>query len=180
MSLGSNAYVCGWCGERQASSLGFIGVVPVDPNNRQKGGTNEVIHICSHCGHPTAFFEGKQYPAPRLGKEIAKLPPKVAAVYNEIRDCTAAGAYLSCVGACRVLLMHIAKEQANVTAASFKQAIEAIEAAGYITAKMAPWVHKIRDKGNDINHDLIIPKKEEAEEMVKLVETLLVVIYELT
>src|SRR5437660_1240454 len=92
-SFGSKSFVCGFCGNLIASSLGY--------QNDQA--PNFKIFICSHCVKPTFFEADRQLPGVAPGNSVAHLPVDIEALYTEARNCVAASCYTAAVLVCRKL-----------------------------------------------------------------------------
>jgi hypothetical protein len=99
--IGTRRFVCGHCGESIASQSGY---------NSQEAQT---IFICHSCNQPTYFArDGKQVPGYAYGNSVKDIPDaSVNNLYEEARNCTAAGAHTASVLCCRKLLMNIAVQK---------------------------------------------------------------------
>src|SRR5687768_12450600 len=97
-TLGSKSFVCGFCGNLIASSLGY--------QNDQAAQFK--IFVCPHCVKPTFFDDDRPLPGVATGNSVAHLPVDIEAVYTEARNCVAASCYTAAVLVCRKLLMNIA------------------------------------------------------------------------
>ncbi len=171
--LQSRRYTCGHCNSSIASDHGFSGSMGAKPQEER------FIYICSHCSRPTYFDKGsKQIPEPGFGNSVDHLPPTVAAVYNEARNCMKVGAYTSAVMSCRKLLMHIAVEKGAKPGASFASYVNYLTENHYVPPNSKHWIDQIRGKGNEANHEIVIMKRDEAELLIEFLEMLLKFIYE--
>jgi hypothetical protein len=168
----SQAYDCGHCGNRVASSSGYYAT--------QGPGTPmlEILCVCPHCGRVTGFRGGIQLPGVRPGASVLDVPTDVEKTYNEARDCMAVAAYTAATMLCRKILMHIAVEEKANDNLSFKQYVDYLVANNYVPPKGRGWVDKIRNKGNEVNHELTFASQEEAKELLGFVEMLLRFNYE--
>jgi hypothetical protein len=107
------------------------------------------------------------------------------AVWNEARDCLAVGANTAAVMLCRKLLFHIAvshglsAKDAKDRAPTFVQAVDKLEEEGLFTARMRPWVDRIKDVGNDANHEISAVPAEVALDVATFTEQLLRLTYEM-
>lgn len=116
-------------------------------------------------------------PAGVVGTELA--------VWSEVRTCLGAGAYTSAVMLCRKLLFHIAvahglpPKDAKDRAPSFAAAVEHLETEGLVTRKMRPWVDRIKDVGNDANHEITPVDQSSALDVATFTEQLLRLTYEM-
>lgn len=164
--IGSREYICGYCGNVVASDKGFF------VNSDYK------IHICPHCSNPTYFSPSTQVPGVATGNEVAHLPADIEALYRESRNCVAIGSYTSSVLSCRKLLMNIAVSQGAEEGNSFFHYVDYLVNQGYVPPNGRGWVDHIRKKGNEANHEILLMRKEDAEELILFSEMLLKFIYE--
>jgi len=105
-NVGSQSYVCGYCGNTVASGLGYRNVTAAPAKTIGK------ILLCSHCSEPTYFpKDAKQIPGVAPGNEVKALPPDVDSLYREARNCVAVSAHTGSVLLSRKLLMNIAVAQ---------------------------------------------------------------------
>lgn len=163
-------YICGYCGKHTGPKEGFI----------YTHNSNIKLYICTNCDKPTFFDYTKQYPGPIYGTEIEHLPKGVEELYNQARDCMASGAYTSAVLTCRKILLHIAHAQGatDKQASNPFSAIEYLAEKGYVPPNSKDWVHHIRLKGNEANHEIVIMTRQEAQLLLNFLEMLLRFIYE--
>jgi hypothetical protein len=86
---------------------------------------------------------------------------------------------------CRKLLFHIAvgngllPKNDKDRAPSFYAAVEHLQDQQIITVKMRPWVDRIKDIGNDANHELTPISAEQANDVATFTLQLLVLAYEM-
>lgn len=105
--------------------------------------------------------------------------------WNEVRACLSAGAYTAALMMCRKLLFHIAvahglpAKNAKDRAPTFQEALDHLETEGVVTKLMLPWVAKIKDLGNDANHELPTMSKAEALDIAEFTRQLIRLAYEL-
>ncbi len=171
-TLEARSYTCAYCGALVVSENGF--------GEEEPGGGvggSHLIYICPN-GHPTYFDHGEQIPAPAFGDEVAALPPDVKVLYNEARVCMMVNAHTAAVMACRKLLMNVAVEKGAPEGESYKQYVDYLDNQGYVPPGSKDWVDRIRDKGNDANHEIVAMSRSDAEELITFVEMLLKIIYE--
>ena len=82
------------------------------------------------------------------------------AAWDEALGCLSVGANTAAVMMCRKLLFHIAvshglpEKDDKGRAPNFATALEHLEEEGVITRHMRPWVTKIKDVGNEANHEI--------------------------
>jgi len=142
---------------------------------------------CVNC-YKGAMLDGATgvvYPPIRPLSEPLGLPAIDAAIWNEVRSCLGVGAYAAAVMLCRKLLFHIAvahglpEKKANDRAPSFYEAVDHLQAEGLITPKMRPWVDRIKDVGNDANHEVSPISQQVAGDVAVFTEQLLKLAYEM-
>lgn len=86
---------------------------------------------------------------------------------------------------CRKMLFHLAvtnglpAKSANNHAPNFAQAVKHLEAEGIITIRMRPWVDRIRDIGNDANHEVEAISPVQAMDVARFTEQLLRLSFEM-
>src|SRR4051794_35803401 len=91
-SLSAKSFTCGWCDHLVAPRAGYSGH----------------IYICPLCNYPTFFGPPGQVPGPAYGAVVEHVPPEVAVVYDEARECMTVNAYTAASLLLRKLLMHLA------------------------------------------------------------------------
>lgn len=176
-------YQCGFCGNRVGPSLRYQGGAGgISEDGKNLPGKNVDIFICPVCSLPTFFdYDRKQIPAVRLGAEITQVPTDgLKQLYDEARDCTAAGAYTACVMVCRKILMNLAVREGAQEGESFVSYVTYLGDQGYVPPKGKAWIDKIRRRGNDANHQIALMSADDAAEVLKFVEALLRYNFELT
>ena len=167
-SFGSRSFVCGFCGNLIASSLGY----------RNDQAPSYTIFICSHCVKPTFFDGDRQLPGVAPGNSVGHLPVDIEALYSEARNCVAASCYTAAVLVCRKLLMNIAVAQGATAGETFVKYVEYLAAQGYVPPNGRGWVDHIRKKGNEANHEIALMSKTDADELILFIEMLLKFMYE--
>lgn len=171
-TISSRTYVCGYCGVQVGSAHGYF-------SNQHRPNLN--IFICTNCGHPTFIdgVDGKQTPGPMIGKDIDKLPSDIATLYNEIRDSIKNGNDTSAVLLARKLIMHLAVDKAGATEGEkFVQYVDHLKKSGYVPPSSDSWLTKIKNAGNEKNHELKLATSDEAIIHQKFIELLLSFMYE--
>jgi hypothetical protein len=136
------------------------------------------IAICPNCNMPTFLDEEGQVPGVPFGEAVPHLPDDVDMLYNEVRHCMEVNAYTPAVLACRKLLMHIAVEKGALQGESYQKYVDYLATKAYVPPDSKDWVDAIRQKGNDANHEIVVMKQDDAEELLSFIEMLLKVIYE--
>lgn len=172
-TLGSRSYTCGYCGKPLASEKGYFASV-------EGWASNAYIYICHHCYRPTFFDkDGNQTPGFKYGNDVLDIDDEgVRELYNEARACFSANSFTAVILCCRKLLMHIAVSKGDTPGKDFIDYVEFLSAKNYIPPDAKEWVDHIRKKGNEANHEIVIMKKQDAEDLLSFIETLLRIIYE--
>lgn len=172
-TLPSRRYVCGYCSGDITSNLGYKAL--------HSGNTSIVsayIYLCHNCGGSSYFEGSKQIPGAKLGSAIDHLPQNIAALHDEIRDATAAGANTAAVLAARKLLMHIAVECGADEGKKFVEYVDYLVDNHYAPPNSKVWVDKIRAVGNEANHEIKVMGTDEASSILRFIEMLLRFNYE--
>ncbi|WP_084459274.1 DUF4145 domain-containing protein [Mycolicibacterium houstonense] len=105
--------------------------------------------------------------------------------WQEVRRCLSVGATTAAVMMCRKLLFHVAVEHglpdkdSRGRAPTFVEALNHLEVSGVITTRMRPWVERIKDVGNEANHDLAAVSATEANDVATFTRQLINLAYEL-
>jgi hypothetical protein len=113
------------------------------------------------------------------------IPPLELSVWKEIRECLSVGASTAAVMLCRKLLLHIAithgldPKTDKYQSPTFYAAVEHLQASGLITPKMRKWVDRIKDVGNEANHELMPISLELAMDVSIFTEQLLRLTFEM-
>ncbi len=113
-----------------------------------------------------------------LGRNIDNLTENVEKLYKEIRSASTTEAYSLVVAGGRKLLMHIAVGLGAEENKNFVEYVTYLQKANYTPPNSRDWVGKIKEMGNEVNHQLIISSRENAETMLKFLELLMVFNYE--
>ncbi|MBI3896273.1 MAG: DUF4145 domain-containing protein [Acidobacteria bacterium] len=167
-------YTCGYsdCSREVGSDKGW--------EFHQSSNSQRIAHIyiCPVCCRPTFFDSVNQIPGTQLGTNIEHLPKEISQLYSEVRKSTSQGAYTAAVLSCRKLLMHIAVEQGAQSNGSFVDYVDYLVDNHFAPPKSQPWVDRIRQKGNEANHEIKIMVKSDAQEIMTFLEMLLKFIYE--
>ena len=171
--LKSKSYVCGHCGNSLASEKGWIAAQDIDRGSAH-------LYICHHCNRPTFFDTSeKQTPGVIFGGDVQDVDNEfVRNLYIEARNCTSKNAFTASVLCCRKLLMHIAVSKGAKEGESFLSYVEYLSNNNFIPPDAKGWVDHIRTKGNEANHEIVIMKKEDAEDLISFIEMILRLVYE--
>lgn len=147
--------------------------------SRNNLGGRTYIYICPDCTQPTYFTEGKQHPGPLLGRSIKNLPDDISQIYTEMRRSSSEGNFTAVQLLGRKLIMHLSVDVASSKGGQkFAQYIDELKIAGYISPKAEWYVKRIKDIGNDTNHEIILGTSQEAETIINFTEMLLLHMYE--
>lgn len=140
---------------------------------------------CAACGGGAVASGDEVHPAPRPFAPVEGLPEEDARIWDEARTCFGAAAYTAAVMLCRKLLFHIAVDKglaasnARGRAPGFQECVNHLESEGVITKTMLGWVDRIKDVGNDANHEVTPVAKADAEAVGAFTQQLLTLAYAL-
>jgi len=148
--ISRQSYTCGYCGKDVAPNHAYY--------TEHARGAPASIYICPHCQCPTFFgADKKQTPGVRTGREVGGITDEgVRLLYDEARDCAAAGCHTAAVLVCRKLLMHIATAHGAGEGLKFIEYVDYLRAKGFIPPNGDKWVDKIRTSGNEATHEIRI------------------------
>ena len=176
-ALQNRRFVCGFCGDRVSSDRGYGVHINQDASGGQRNSGG--VYICPNCEGPDFFPPyGEQLPSPPLGRSVTEVPQDLNKLYEEARSCTTQGSYTAAVLACRKILMHIAVDKGANDDLSFAKYVDHLAANGYVPPDGKNWVDHIRKKGNEANHEIVLMKREDADDLLTFTEMLLRFIYE--
>lgn len=169
VSLNPVSFICGFCGDKVASAVGY--------NHSQ---VSARIYICTNCGCPSFFYEGNQFPGPLLGRDIQNLPQDISEIYREIRDSVKNADYTAAQLLGRKLIMHLAVSVAKAKEGeNFTDYVLHLKGSGYIPPNATNALEYLKNLGNEKNHEIKIGTREEAEKIMRFIETLLIFMFEL-
>jgi len=168
IELLSKSYVCGHCGEKVCSQIGY----------KHHSDPNSHIYICHFCGKPTYFSSEEQVPGPLIGADVRNVPDDIDGLYKEARLSFSVNAFTASIMACRKIIMHIAVSKTATTGLSFQQYVDFLNEKHFIPPDGKEWVDHIRRKGNEANHEIVIMQKDDAEDLIVFIEMLLKLIFE--
>ena len=172
-----NAYTeqdCANCDSRQSL------VVAIDTHN----GTRWLRCVACRTGM-VRYGNLATHPAARPLRVPAGVPEDVVRAWNEARDCLSVGANTAAVMICRKVLFHLAVEHGlppkndRDRAPTFIECVDHLQDEGIFTARMRSWVDRIKDIGNEANHDLTAISAEAATDVATFTQQLLVLAFEL-
>lgn len=172
----AHKYVCGHCGTFGQSDHAFFGNFFLDDHDMK---SKAYVYICAYCTKPTFFdFDSNQVPGPLYGNSVDHTPSDIERVYNEARRCLTISAHTASVMLSRKLLMNISVSKGAKEGLSFMEYVEFLASNNYIPPDGKDWVHHIRMKGNESNHQILPTDIKDAELLLNFSEMLLRFIYE--
>jgi hypothetical protein len=123
--------------------------------------------------------DGTQFPGVAYGTEVDHLPDDVQRLYDEARNSMSVNAFTAAVMTCRKVLMNVAVSEGAKPGKSFATYVKWLADEGYVPAKGKKWVERIREKGNEANHEIPDIGRTDAEDVLSFTEMLLKVNYEM-
>lgn len=168
-SLESKQFICGYCGKDVGAHMGY----------RHSRDHHAKSYLCPNCGLPTLFYGEYQSPGPLIGREILGLPEDIKSVYKEMRSTIKNDDYTSTALLGRKLIMHIAVEAGAKEGDNFKSYIDFLAQKHYVPPKADRLLEFVRGLGNEKNHEIKLGTAEEAQKIIKFIESLLYFVYEL-
>ncbi len=167
-NIKSKKFICWNCNNMVASQYGYM----------TKNGLSH-IYICPHCRAPHVEDENNvEIPGVLPGKSIQRLPKEIETVYEETRNCIAAGAYTATVMILRKILMNLAVEEGAKEGDSFAHYVDYLCENGFVHRRQHEQAKRIQRLGNDVNHKIESRTKEDALELLNLVQLILINNYE--
>jgi hypothetical protein len=171
-----NAYATGECPFCEAHQFGVVAVTT----------SGDVLWgRCVACGKGIVANDGVIAPTTLPLREPAGLPEVEKRVWQEVRQCLSVGAYAAAVMLCRKLLFHIAVTNGLAAkndrgwAPNFTECTDHLLSVGLITARMRPWVNRIKDVGNEANHEIVPITEEQASDVSMFSQKLLELAFEM-
>ena len=173
MTLASQNYICGYCGNPLASEKGYSA-------QHSHTGQRRFVFICHQCEKATFFDElGKQTPGTLYGGDVKNIDDeKINMLYSEARRSFSTNSFTAVVLCCRKILMHIAVSKGAPENKNFIEYVEYLSNKNYIPPDAKWWVDYIRTKGNEANHEIAIMIEDDAKNLLSFIEMLLKIIYE--
>ena len=169
--LQSKKFICWNCGNVVASVIGYRALY----DSYYK----DAIYICPHCKAPHIVDHmNQEIPAALPGNPIKNLPETINRVYEEARSCIAAGAYTATVMILRKILMNLAVEEGAKEGDSFAHYVDYLCENGFVHRRQHEQAKRIQRLGNDANHKIESRTKEDALELLNLVQLILINNYE--
>jgi Domain of unknown function (DUF4145) len=173
---------CGNCGADQMIVVGITNsAVPNDGYMKP--------HVqwlrCIRCFHGVVVNGEQISPAVMPLDNPDGVPKDDLAAWQEVRGCLSVGAHTAAVMMCRKLLFHVAvahglsEKNEKDKAPTFAEALNHLESEGVFTKSMRPWVARIKDVGNEANHELSGVTQAQALDIAKFTQYLMKLAYEL-
>lgn len=140
---------------------------------------------CVSCRRPYVVNNGELRPSSKPLSIPTGLVGVELDAWKEARECLGVGAYTAAVMMCRKILFHMAvREQmppknSKGKAPTFVEVVKHLEDSGIFTARMRPWVDRIKDVGNEANHEIVPVSREAAMDVARFTEQLLRLAYEM-
>ncbi len=140
---------------------------------------------CVTCNHGYVVNDGTLSPSTLPLKIPEGLPDLELSVWKEVRECLGVKASTAAVMLCRKILLHIAithglsPKTSEDKSPSFYSAVEFLQNQNLITLKMRPWVDRIKDVGNEANHELAPISMYVALDVARFTEQLLELTFEM-
>lgn len=169
----STPYICPFCKKEVASQYGYY--FRIDSHHFD---FNRKIVICPHCNNPTYFNYSDRYPGETHGPDVKKLSVVVQNAYNEARVCFSNNSFTACAMMCRKIIMNVSVGEGAKEGESFISYIDFIKNNNLIGKKSNYRLDKIRQSGNDANHQIREISKEEARELLDITSFLLITLFE--
>jgi len=174
--------ICGHCGHNVAMQMFSSTTYGKHiPGTGTKIEFEYKIGWCSLCGKPSLYDVNakKWLPQSKPYDDVKFLPPDIQSLYDELRNAYAANAFSCSIMASRKLIMHIAVNLGAAPGDNFKNYVNFLDKNNYTPKNASGWIDKIRDAGNEQNHELIIASKDDTDRILKFVQALLKIVYEL-
>ncbi len=163
---------CGFCSKEVGSHIGYAG------RTRADAPPVAFVRICPRCSLPSLFLAGDELvPCALLGDPTPHAPPDITALYEEARRAAAARSYTGAVLLCRKILLHIGAELGAPEGSSFAQALVYLAGIGYVPPNGRGWVDRIRTRGNEATHEIVVMTRGDAEGLLLFVWSLLHFVY---
>ncbi|MCS6562424.1 MULTISPECIES: DUF4145 domain-containing protein [Curtobacterium] len=140
---------------------------------------------CANCGFGVVRNSYAFSPSTPPLRTPDGLPELEREAWAEVRNTLAVGANTAAVMLCRKMILHVAIA-AGLTATapngqgpSFGRSVGFLQDEGFITPPLRTWVDRIRDVGNEANHELPGIEASVALDVAEFTLQLLVLMYEL-
>lgn len=139
------------------------------------------IGYCSFCGNPSIFDMTRNLWIPQAKPltKINHLPGDISSLYEEIRNSYSVGALSCTIMASRKMIMHVAVECGADVGKSFLFYVNYLNDNNYLPKHSNEWLDKIRDAGNEQNHEIAPATREDTDRILAFISSLLKIVYEL-
>lgn len=170
----AEAWVVGSCPNCTGSQMGVVA-----------HGVGKRWLRCVQCGTAQVDNDGALAPGAMPLRNPAGVTGVELAAWQEARECLAVGANTAAVMMCRKLLFHVAvahglsEKNDKGRSPTFVEAVDHLEGEGLITKRMRPWVDRIKDVGNEANHEIAPVSPAVALDVATFTEQLLRLTYEM-
>jgi len=140
---------------------------------------------CANCGFGLVKNGPTTWPATAPLRTPDGLPVLERDAWTEVRNTLGVGAHTAAVMLCRKMVLHVAIAAgldpvgSNGQGPSFGRSVGFLQEQGYITPPLKLWVDRIRDVGNEANHELPAIEASVALDVAEFTLQLLVLMYEL-
>ncbi len=173
----SREYTCYFCNKLVASDRGYRSR---DLNSRS---VYNYICICPHCTIPTTFTYSvntkifTQVPKPLPLSSITGVKDDVKDLFEEVRRCMSTESYTAVAMICRKLLMNIAVDHGAEKNQQFQIYVEYIQKENLVSKSATELLKKIKNIGNDANHEIPQVSKAQANLILQLTNEVINQIY---
>jgi hypothetical protein len=174
---------CARCG----TTTQMLVVAETWPDNNQSDTYAPKVHWlrCIQCNYGAVKNDRTLSPGIAPFAAPKHLPESVEGAWEETRMCLSVGASTATAMMCRKILFHIAvnfgmaEKNNSGYAPNFKEVLKYLREKELYTSHMVPWVERIRDIGNDANHEISAITQEQATDIARFTHRLLELAYEL-
>lgn len=168
--LEEKQYTCGYCSVTVGPNRGYV-----YRNEFEEHIVKQIIYICPNCNQPTHYnLNNKtQTPSPVFGEEVDRLPSDIERLYNQARRCYSIGAFDAIAMISRKIIMNTAVFEGAKEKMSFIEYVNFLDEDNLVSKNAKKWLNKLRELGNEANHEIKAITKIQAEEALKFVAILL-------
>ncbi len=177
MELDKTKYTCGFCVSTVGPNRGYVygrdyfeGFIEIE----------QTILICPNCNQPTHFRNGEQTPGVMYGNEVENLPEDINRLYNEARLCYSINAFDAVAMISRKIIMNTAVSEGAEENKRFVDYVDYLDEENIIPKNAKKWITKLKDLGNEANHEIQNISKERAQEAIKFLEVMLKNVFEMS
>ena len=161
-------YICGHCGANICVSKG--------PTHTPGG---YYLPKCYKCNLPTILtIDNKRYPPSGFPTTVKGLPEGIGKVYKEIKDCLVIGAWTATNMLARKLLMNVAVDKGAEENKAFTYYVSWMDKSEWNTTGLKLGLARIKNKGNEANHEIKEVTIEDVKEIFELLTMFLRLVYE--